>query len=139
MKSRRRQRARSRKSSFSLPDLPRIQPRLSMLNREDCLQIHQASLTILRRTGVEVLCPEALTLLQKAGADISGNLVKFPSSLVEWALAAVPNQFNLYQRGSEEVTIRLDGRSVAETLVNYALNCNVTRIVAGKPLRLACS
>ncbi len=32
-------------------------------------------------------------------------------------------------------TVRLQGRSVAETLVNYALNRNVTRIVAGKPLR----
>ncbi|MAT97173.1 MAG: two-component sensor histidine kinase [Anaerolineaceae bacterium] len=31
-------------------------------------------------------------------------------------------------------TVRLNGRSVAETLVNYALNRNVTRIVAGKPL-----
>ncbi len=113
MKSRRRSRrhSRSKEPQFTLPDLPRIQPHFSMLSREDCLQIHQASLTVLRRTGVEVLCPEALTLLQKAGADISGNLVKFPSSLVEWALAAVPNQFNLYQRGSEEVAIQLDGRS----------------------------
>jgi len=32
-------------------------------------------------------------------------------------------------------TVRLNGRSVAETVVNYALNRNVTRIVAGKPLR----
>lgn len=31
--------------------------------------------------------------------------------------------------------MRLNGRSVAETLVNYALQRNVTRIVAGKPLR----
>lgn len=31
-------------------------------------------------------------------------------------------------------TVRLHGRSVADTLVNYALNRNVTRIVAGKPL-----
>lgn len=30
--------------------------------------------------------------------------------------------------------VRLNGRSVAETLVNYALQRNVTRIVAGKPL-----
>ncbi|MFZ1399315.1 MAG: sensor histidine kinase KdpD [Candidatus Promineifilaceae bacterium] len=32
-------------------------------------------------------------------------------------------------------TVRLDGRSVAETVVNYALSRNVTRLVAGKPLR----
>ena len=32
-------------------------------------------------------------------------------------------------------TVRLNGRSIAETLVNYALSQNVTRLVAGKPLR----
>ncbi|MEZ4590621.1 MAG: sensor histidine kinase KdpD [Chloroflexota bacterium] len=32
-------------------------------------------------------------------------------------------------------TVRLTGRSVAETLTNYALSRNVTKIVAGKPLR----
>ena len=32
-------------------------------------------------------------------------------------------------------TVRLNGRSVAEAIVNYALSRNVTRIVAGKPLR----
>ncbi|MCA9968913.1 MAG: sensor histidine kinase KdpD, partial [Anaerolineales bacterium] len=31
--------------------------------------------------------------------------------------------------------VRLNGRSVPETLVNYALSRNVTKIVAGKPLR----
>lgn len=31
--------------------------------------------------------------------------------------------------------VRLTGRSVAETLTNYALSRNVTKIVAGKPLR----
>lgn len=32
-------------------------------------------------------------------------------------------------------TVRLTGHSVAETLTNYALSRNVTKIVAGKPLR----
>jgi trimethylamine--corrinoid protein Co-methyltransferase len=96
---------------MAMVDLPRIQPRLTMFSREDCLRIHQASLNILRRTGVEVFCPEAKELLHQAGAFIQDDLVKFPSSLVEWALAAVPNGFNLYRRGSEEVAIELDGRS----------------------------
>ncbi|MCA9921484.1 MAG: trimethylamine methyltransferase family protein, partial [Anaerolineales bacterium] len=103
--------SRSQTPQVALPDFPRIQPRLSMFSREDCLRIHQASLSILRRTGVEVFCPEAVDLLQKAGAAVSGDLVKFPSSLVEWALASVPNRFNLYRRGSEDVALVLDGRS----------------------------
>lgn len=113
MRSRRQTRRRS--DTRTLPptslDLPRIKPRLSMFSREDCLRIHQASLDILHHTGVEVFCPPALDLLQKAGTAVTENLVKFPPSLVEWALASVPNQFNLYRRGSEEAVIELDGRS----------------------------
>ena len=50
-------------------------------------------------------------LLQKAGAAVTENLVKISPSLVEWALASVPGEFNLYRRGSEEIAIVLDGRS----------------------------
>lgn len=113
MKSRRRFRRKTPKSALesSLSDLPRIQPRLSLFSQEDCYRIHRASLDILHRTGVQVFCPEAKALLQKAGAFIQDDLVKFSPSLVEWALAAAPNAFNLHFRGSEEVAIQLDGRS----------------------------
>ncbi|MAU01542.1 MAG: trimethylamine methyltransferase [Anaerolineaceae bacterium] len=113
MKTRRRPRRQTPKSapeSF-LSDLPRIQPRLSLFSREDCYRIHRASLDILHNTGVQVFCPEAKELLQKAGAFVQEDLVKFPASLVEWALAAAPGAFNLHFRGSEEMAIELDGRS----------------------------
>ena len=113
MKSRRRVRrqTQARMPESALPDLPHVQPRLSMFSRDDCYRIHRASLDILRRTGVKVFCPDAIELLQRAGAFIQDDLVKVPPSLVEWALASAPNTFNLYRRGSEEVAIRLDGRS----------------------------
>ena len=113
MKSRRRSRRQTRKRhpENPSPKLPRIQPRLSLFSREDCHRIHRASLDILHKTGVQVFCPEAKALLQKAGAFIQDDLVKLPPSLVEWALAAAPSAFNLHFRGSEEVAIRLDGRS----------------------------
>ena len=68
----------------------------------------------------------------------------------EWIAAYVetPNHPNLPQADQNRVTqtlqlaeslgaqaVRLNGRSVAETVVNYALSRNVTRLVAGKPLR----
>jgi two-component system sensor histidine kinase KdpD len=68
----------------------------------------------------------------------------------EWIAAYVetPGHLKLPQADRDQViqtlqlaeslgaqTVRLNGRSVAETLVNYALHRNVTRIVAGKPLR----
>ena len=53
-----------------------IRPQMTMLNREDCLRLHQASLQILRQTGVQVFSEEALELLRQAGAVVDGNLVK---------------------------------------------------------------
>ncbi len=98
--------------AMPLPDLPRIKPKLSMLDREDCLRIHRASLQILHHTGVRVYNPDAQALLRKAGAAIDEDLVKIPPSLVEWSLASVPGAFNLYRRGTDRVAIELDGQEV---------------------------
>lgn len=68
----------------------------------------------------------------------------------EWiaAYVEIPGHANLPAADEERVaqtlhlaeelgaqTVQLTGRSVAETLTNYALSRNVTKIVAGKPLR----
>ena len=89
----------------------RVYPRLSMLSREDCLRIHQASCHILKNSGVKVHSDAGLDLLRQAGAVVVDKLVKIPPSLVEHALATVPASFNLYRRGSTEVGIKLDGET----------------------------
>ncbi len=100
------------------PDLPRIRPKLTMLDREDCLRIHRASCEILRKTGVQVHSQAGLKLLGEAGAVINNKadklhpLAKIPPSLVEWALASAPSAFNLYKRGTDEVRVKLDGEQV---------------------------
>lgn len=113
---RRHRRSRGTRASMtaavSLPDLPRIRPKFSMLERQDCLRIHRASCEILHNTGVRVYCRPALNLLRQAGAAIVDELVKIPPSLVEWALASAPDSFNLYKRASNEVAIKLDGQGV---------------------------
>jgi trimethylamine--corrinoid protein Co-methyltransferase len=107
----RRRRTRLTKS-VPLPDLPRILPKLSMLSRDDCLRIHQASCHILRQTGVRVYSPDAIQLLAGAGVMVDGDLVKIPPSLVEWALASAPGSFYLYARGGQAPAINLDGQEV---------------------------
>ncbi len=109
---RHRNRQKAVETAVSLSDLPRIQPQMSMLSREDQLRLHQASCQILRKTGVEVFSPEARELLRQGGAAVTGDLVKIPPSLVEWALASAPDSFNLYYRGTEEVAVKLDGQHV---------------------------
>lgn len=100
------------KAVSALPSLPRIRPRFSMLSREDCLKIHNASLQILRQTGVQVFSDEGLSVLGQGGAAVEGELVKISSSLVEWSLASAPKSFNLYKRGSDEAAVKLDGEGV---------------------------
>ena len=111
MKERRKER-KTMQVAAPLPDLPRIRPKFSMLSRDDCLRIHQASCEILRNTGVRVFCDEALDMLRNAGAKVEGDLVKFGPSLVEWALASAPGSFNLYKRGTDEPAVILDGQHV---------------------------
>lgn len=111
MKERRKER-KTMETAAPLPDLPRIRPQFSMLSRDGCLKIHRASCEILHNTGVKVFCDEALDILKKAGANVQGDLVKIGPSLIEWALASVPNQFNLYTRGTDKPAVILDGEHV---------------------------
>ncbi len=93
-------------------DLPHIPPRLAMLSAEDCQRIHQASCTILERTGVRVYHEGGLELLRQAGARVDGDWVHIPAAMVDAAVASAPRSFNLYRRGSDQVACVLDGEHV---------------------------
>jgi len=110
---RERRRRQPMTQAVPLPDLPRLRPKMTMLGRDDCLRLHNASCTILQRTGVHVYSECGLSLLREAGAAVDGHRARIPRSLVEWALASAPGPFNLYRRDGEEVAIRLDGKEVA--------------------------
>lgn len=112
MSKRRRQR-RPMTQAVPLPDLPRLRPAMTMLGREECLRLHNASCDILQRTGVHVYSDSGLSLLREAGAAIDGHRARISRSLVEWALASAPGPFDLYRRDGSEVAIRLDGHDVA--------------------------
>jgi trimethylamine--corrinoid protein Co-methyltransferase len=117
--------------------LTHVAPQMSMMKPEDCLQIHQASLQILRRTGVQVFGSEGLQLLKEAGAQVEEHLARIPPSLVEWALASVPPSFNLYQRGSNQVALTLDGKGVYFGPGSDTLRYLDPRSAARRPFQLA--
>lgn len=108
----RRQRRPRLEIADPLPDLPRLRPRLNMLEREDCLRLHRASCDILKQTGVKVYSPAGRELLRVAGAMVNEDLVKIPPTLVEWALSTVPSSFILYSRDDQQPSIILDGEGV---------------------------
>jgi trimethylamine--corrinoid protein Co-methyltransferase len=68
------------------------------ISDDQCRLIHNASLEILERTGVQFYYKPALDLMKKAGCTIEGNRVRIPPHLVEWALRTSPKQSILYDR-----------------------------------------
>jgi len=80
-------------------------PRFQLFSREQCEAVHHATLDILRRTGTRVYHPEARQLLRSAGCLISDDtLVRYPSSLVEWAIEQAPSTIALCERGSRRLS-----------------------------------
>ncbi|MGD2163293.1 MAG: trimethylamine methyltransferase family protein [Anaerolineales bacterium] len=74
------------------------------LSDKQLTRIHEASLSILERTGVRFHLDEAVELLQAAGASVSnGNQVQIPSELVEWAIEAAPKRITLSNRQGDPV------------------------------------
>jgi trimethylamine--corrinoid protein Co-methyltransferase len=71
-----------------------------ILSGDDLDKIHGATMEVLRRLGVKVLEPEALELLDRAGADADRKtkMVRIPEGLVREALRKAPSEFKMYGR-----------------------------------------
>jgi trimethylamine:corrinoid methyltransferase-like protein len=102
--SRRRGRERNEGSRNRLPEqLPFRQPSMrfnhtEVLSADEVEAIHEASLTILERIGMEFLDGEARSIMREAGAivDESTQRVRFPRELVEQSVAKAPSEFTLH-------------------------------------------
>ncbi len=80
------------------------------LTEDDVERIHEASLAVLERTGVEVEHREALDLFTAAGARVEGNRVRLPRSLVEDAIDRAPSTVVLAGRNPDQDLILEDAR-----------------------------
>jgi trimethylamine---corrinoid protein Co-methyltransferase len=65
---------------------------------QECEQIHQGTLEILERVGIEVHDEKARDLLVKGGAKADGLLVRIPEYMVERALKTTKKRITLYDR-----------------------------------------
>jgi trimethylamine--corrinoid protein Co-methyltransferase len=73
--------------------------------------LHEASLEILRRTGIKLHHPEAVDLLEAAGASVDGeNRVRVPADLIDQALSTVPKSITMYDRLGEVAMELVDDR-----------------------------
>jgi trimethylamine--corrinoid protein Co-methyltransferase len=78
------------------------------LGSQECEQIHQASLEILQRVGIDVHDEKARQILADGGAKVDGLRVRIPEFMVTRALSTAPKQITLYNRDGK-VAIRAGG------------------------------
>jgi len=74
---------------------------LTFLSDNEVEQIHEASLRILKETGVKVLSEKVRKLLAENGAEIDGEIIKIPKSMVEEAVRRAPREIVLGARESK--------------------------------------
>jgi len=87
-------------------------PKLTVLSKSQREELHLATLEILERTGSRIFHEEALLLLEKAGADVSdSNLVRIPSSLIEWAIRCSPPRVTIFDRNGMPAMYLENGRT----------------------------
>jgi trimethylamine--corrinoid protein Co-methyltransferase len=74
---------------------------LTFLSDNEIGQIHEASLRILKETGVKILSEKVRKLLAENGAEVDGDIVKIPKPMVEEAVRRVPREITLAAREPE--------------------------------------
>ena len=78
--------------------IARTAPGLQVLSDDQKSRIHQATLEILRRTGVRVIVPAVRELLDRAGCWVDGERVRMPPHLIEWAIRVAPKRIVMCDR-----------------------------------------
>lgn len=77
-----------------------MQAQLKIFSENEKTTIHEQTLRILSKTGVRVGSEKGRQLLQEAGAKVhnNGDIVYFPSNLIEVSIQMVPKKFSLGAR-----------------------------------------
>ena len=86
------------------------------MSDDELESIHQASLTLLRTTGMDVLLPEAQRLFRNNGAMLDGDRVRFDPEMIEDFISSVPNEFTLHARNPDN-SQQIGGNNVVFTAV----------------------
>jgi trimethylamine--corrinoid protein Co-methyltransferase len=82
-----------------------------VFSRDECEELHLASLEVLDSIGVRVHDREALGLLGDAGAWVEGDLVRIPAFMVQQALATVPCRVPVGSRDGKRAMLLEKGRN----------------------------
>ena len=83
---------------------------LNILTRDQCEEIHYATLQVLDDVGINVFEEEALALLKKGGAHVDGKRVRIPAWMVQEALVTAPCRVPVYNREGTPAMMLEKGR-----------------------------
>src|SRR5260370_32581706 len=106
---------RQREAQRSLAIIARLERRIptyELVGEEGLLRIEATADTILKEIGIEFRGDEdALRLWREAGADVSGERVRFPVGLLRSILKSAPSTFVQHARNPER-SLRIGDRNV---------------------------
>lgn len=104
---------------------------MEIFSEDEIESIHQASLTVLRNTGMDIQSPRAVEILRSAGADVDpdGQRVRFDSDFIMEKISTTPSEFTLHGRHAER-HVNVGGRSVVYSIV--ASTPNVSDLDRGR-------
>jgi len=77
-------------------------PRFQLLSEEQRRRIAQAALRILERIGMKTTESDIVKILRQAGAQVDGDRVRLPSTLVQKAIHSAPSCITIYNQAGEE-------------------------------------
>lgn len=82
---------------------------LEVISGDRFEEIHHASVKVLRETGVQFHCEEALEMFRKKGAKVEGSTVFMSEKMVADALASCPSRFTWTARNPGKTVTVGDG------------------------------
>jgi trimethylamine--corrinoid protein Co-methyltransferase len=86
-------------------------PRLALLDAAQREAVHEASLTILAKSGLRVDSPRARDVCEKGGARVDGDRVHFQRELVDAAIESVPATIDIFDRRGQPAFRLGDGET----------------------------
>jgi len=101
-------------------------PRFRLLTDDQLEEIYCAAREILRRTGVDVLEPQARELLRAAGVSFDGVRARISPHLIDWAVRTAPSRVVLCDSRNGKPSMYLEGTRAyygtgSDTMATYDL------------------
>lgn len=81
-------------------------------SQSDLEAIHDATLSVMKNTGLDIDHEPARALFKQAGCKVDGKRVYFPAKVVEEQIKKAPSEFTLYGRDTDNA-VRIGGDSIA--------------------------